>query len=87
MTSAVDENGKYVLKNHVLVRFRFSGITDLSLDGFNAQNVLQEICIEHQADSDGNFAAFEIIFEDIYGMHATFKCESVSIESVDSYDP
>ena len=41
MTSQVDEHGRYILKNHVAVTFRFLEIYELSLEDFNQQNVLQ----------------------------------------------
>jgi hypothetical protein len=85
MTSAVDANGGYVLKNHVLVHFCFSKIKNLELNDFNLQNVLHALHFEPCFDLDGSSSGFKVIFEGIYGMHATFECESVSIESVEPY--
>jgi len=46
-TSQVDAAGRYVLKNHVVVRMRFSRIVNLTLADFNQQNVLGSLGIEH----------------------------------------
>jgi hypothetical protein len=85
MTSDVDDKGHYDLKNHVVVRFRFSRIVNLSLADFNQQNVLQYLEIENLSDREQDKVKFKVIFEGIFGVKAKFHCDSVSIESVESY--
>ena len=86
MTSQVDEKNRYVLKNHVLVEFRFSKVSDLEIAGFNHQNVLQFLEITEASEADGEETEFEVLFEGIFGVSAKFRCEAVSVESVTPYE-
>jgi hypothetical protein len=79
MTSEIDENGKFALKNHVLVNFCFSKITNLEINEFNRQNVLQGLHIEPCS------LGLRVNFEGIFGMSAAFECEGASIVSVEPY--
>jgi hypothetical protein len=85
-TSAVDDNGYCILKNHVLVDFCFCGIEKLMLGGFNHQNVLWDLYITPHDDSEGNFSNFEVLFEGIFGVHATFECASVRVDYVKPFE-
>jgi Asp-tRNA(Asn)/Glu-tRNA(Gln) amidotransferase C subunit len=85
MTSEVDDKGYYLLKNHVAVCFRFREIVNLSLEGFNQQNVLQHLAIDHLSDREQDKVKFKVVFEGIFGVEAEFHCESISIESVEPY--
>ena len=85
MTSDVDDKGRYVLNNHVVVRFRFSRIVNLSLEGFNRQNVLQYLEIENLSDREQDKVKFKVLFEGIFGVKAKFHCDSVNLESVEPY--
>ena len=85
MTSEVDEKNHYVLKNHVLVEFRFLKVSDLEIAGFNHQNVLQFLEIKETLEAEGE-AEFDVLFEGIFGVSAKFHCEAISIESVTPYE-
>lgn len=60
-----------------IVRSRFDRPEELAIEGFNHQNVLFEI----------NFKLVEnmvhVTFEGIYGVHATFRCQKVTVEAVE----
>jgi hypothetical protein len=86
MTSKVDNTGKYELKNHSLVHFRFLGIDRLDLAGFNHQNVLQSLKIDY-VDDKGGMPKFEIEFVGIFGVDAKFSCKAIKIESVEPFNP
>ena len=85
MTSQIDERGRYVLKNHVAVTLRFSEISELSLEGFHQQNVLQGLYIADVSDRQLERIKFEVSFEGIFGVTAKFQCNSISVESVEPY--
>ena len=87
MTSKVDDTGKYELKNHSLVHFRFVGIDHLDLAGFNHQNVLQSLKIEYIDNNKDGKPKFEIEFVGIFGVDAKFSCEAIKIESVEPCSP
>ena len=86
MTSQVDEKNRYVLKNYVLVEFRFSKVSNLEIAGFNHQNVLQSLEITEASEIEGEETKFEVTFESIFGVGAEFYCEGISIESVTPYE-
>jgi hypothetical protein len=82
-TSGMDQEGRYVLKNHVVVRIKFSRIVNLTLADFNQQNALGSLVIEHLSDRERDTVKFRVVFESIFGVKAKFHCESVRIESVE----
>jgi len=84
MTPEVDESGHYRLKNHVLVLFRFSKIVNLKLTDFNYQNVLQSLKIVTLSDRERDKVKFKVVLAGIFGVSASFHCDSVSIESVEA---
>lgn len=84
-TSQVDDEGRYVLKNHVLVRMRFSRIVNLTLADFNHQNVLGSLEIEHLSDRAHDKVKFAVRVSGIFGVNAKFHCDSISIEWVEPY--
>ena len=85
MTSQIDERGRYVLRNHVAVTFRFIEVYELKLEDFNQQNVLQGLSILDVSDRQLERIKFEVSFNGIFGVSAKFQCNSVSIESVEPY--
>jgi hypothetical protein len=52
MTSEVDAEGYFVLGKHVIVSFRFEGVTNLELNDFNHQNVITELSLSRTAEND-----------------------------------
>lgn len=86
MTSDIDEKGRYITRNHVLVEFSFSKISHLEMDGFNHQNVLSCLVIRGAGENQSEGAKIEVLFQGIYGVSAQFLCEAVSIESVSPCD-
>ena len=82
MTSEIDEKNHYVLKNNVLVEFHFSGVRNLELVNFNNQNVLQMLEIKQVSDADDEKTDFDVLFEGVFGVSTSFRCEAISIESV-----
>jgi hypothetical protein len=67
MTPQIDERGRYVLKNHVAVTFRFIEIYELKLEDFNHQNVLQGLSIYNVSDRQLERIKFEVSFDGIFG--------------------
>ena len=82
MTSDVAPNGQYVLKNHVVVSFRFSGIDNLEMHGFNAQNAIMGLNISNIQEGQMEGLAFEVEFEGSFGVSVKFMCRDVVVEAV-----
>ncbi len=85
VTREVDESGRYQLKNHVLVLFRFSKIVNLELKDFFLQNVLWDLEIINLSDRERDKVTFKVVFRASVGLSASFHCDAVSIESVQPY--
>jgi hypothetical protein len=81
MTPEVDEKGFYVLKHHTLVTMAFGSITDLSLNGFNHQNVLWDLKIVQELGEQ----VISVSIPTSYGCEAKFKGESVEVVSAVPY--
>lgn len=73
MTKKVDEKGYYVLAKHVVVEFNFETISDLSLNGFNGQNVISGLALG-KTDS-----GFRVMLDDCYGLAGNIEAERESI--------
>ncbi len=82
MTSDVAPSGQYVLRNHVLVSFRFSGIDNLEMHGFNAQNTIMGLNIANIRERQLEGISFEVRFEGSFGVSAKFVCRDVVVEGV-----
>ena len=73
-TKEVDpEHGWCVMTKHVVVEFLFKGISALSLDGFNNQNVLFGLELEKIEEG------FRLILDDCYGLAGTIEANEITI--------
>jgi hypothetical protein len=66
------ESGELVQSREALVHFRFEGISDLNLEGFNKQNVITAL---HIAEAEGS-EELDIEFEHCYQFACSFKARS-----------
>jgi len=73
MTKEVDEKGYYVLARHVVVEFILEAVSDLSLNGFNHQNVVFGLEVE-KIDS-----GFRLRLDDCYGLTGSIEAERLSL--------
>lgn len=82
ITKDVGPDGHLVLRHHVLVSFRFRGVDQLRLEGWNNQNALLGLRIEDIRSRQLDTLKFEICFDSSWGVSAEFLCRSVEIQSV-----
>jgi hypothetical protein len=87
MTNEVDAKGYYVLKNHVLVVFRFLEVAEIQLNGFNQQNVIWELEIMDISDRQLEMIKYEVEFAPSLGVSASLKCFDIEVVSVQACDP
>jgi len=87
-TGAVGQDGYYVIDRHAIVTFTLSGVMDLQLDGFSAQNVVGGLVLRRALDRPerrGYLALdplpqdIEIELEPCYGLSGLIRARSVSI--------
>ncbi len=88
MTNEVDADGYFVLDKHAVVTFELSGIMDLQLEGFSAQNVLGRLILRRAPDRPERRPHMtlsplrediEIELEPCYGLSGLIRARSVSI--------
>ena len=82
MTSELNPEGYYVLRNHVLVHMRFRDVVGLRLDGFNFQNVLCVLEISKLSKPSDEGSKFDVEFGSTYGVQATFQCGGIRVVAV-----
>ena len=77
-TGDVDSTGHYVSIHHTLSTFRFIGLDDLDIVGFNQQNVISDMDILEVAEPDSGFS---VSMRSIYGCGVAFKCRQIRVLS------
>ena len=78
MTSEVDPNGYYVSKDHALVSFRFSGLTEVEMDQFSSANILFGMNVRRVEGSD----KLHVDLDSVMDMSGEFRAENGAILSV-----
>jgi hypothetical protein len=86
MTSDIVEN-RYVLKNHTLVNFQFHEVVELELEGFNHQNVLQDLSIVDIRHRQLERIKFEVTIPGNFGLQGKFMCRSIRVLSAVPFNP
>jgi len=81
-TAQVGGDGVYVPTRHTLISFRFGGVEQVKLDGFNNQNVLWDLTITDIRDRQIEGVRYEIHFASTFGMGAQFLSREATIEAV-----
>lgn len=84
MTNEVDARGYYVLQKHHLVQFRFEGLGESDLSGFNHQNAILGLRIS-KAEGDGA-ERIRVVFEHAHGLCGHFTAVSGQVVSVTPCD-
>ncbi len=88
MTSKVDADGHYVLKNHTLARFRFCDIELEHFSWWNCQNAILDlhISISQQHESEDNIPRrIEVAIPAAYGCDAKLRCVAVKLLSAKDF--
>lgn len=68
-----------LIKN-VIIRFAFTGVEEVEVDGFNFQNVINSLMIRHESNASESRIRVEV--ESIYGFGATWLCSCARVASV-----
>ena len=78
MTDQVDAKGYFMLKNHALVSFRFSGLHDVQMDAFRSGNILFGL----EISSCSTPASFHVELDSVMDMSGSFSASSGEVVSV-----
>jgi hypothetical protein len=83
----VAPNGQYVLRNQVLVSFRFFEVDQLALRGFNQQNAIWNLYITDISERQLERAKYEVHVAPSFGVEATFLCFDAEVVAVRPWAP
>jgi Immunity protein 50 len=75
MTNEIDAKGYYVSAKHVVVEFVMNAVFDLSLSGFNHQNVVSSLSVARLENG------YRLTLGDCFGIAGTIDAEEISIRS------
>lgn len=91
MSDVVGADGYFVLEKRAVVTFTLEEITDLHLQGFNHQNVIDDLCLRQVSAYSGRSLQsptaeppeiFELLMEDCYGLSGHIRACRVSVSFV-----
>ena len=77
MLDEVDDRGYFKHANQSLVTLRFAGINDVSLEGFNEQNVISGLFLTKDDD------ALKVVVSPLYGLSTEFSCARADVERIE----
>lgn len=86
MSSEVSEKGFFTLRGDAIYHFRFEGVFNLKLEGFNNQNVLSCLSLElvnHPSDPDR--AVLLVDLEHCFEFEASFAAQRARVVSITPY--
>ena len=71
---------EYVMNKNSIITFKFSGLIESNLSGFNHQNVIDELKFTEQ---DNNIL---VEYESIFGSGGSLICENAEIINIEAYE-
>jgi hypothetical protein len=83
-TGRVTPTGHYEQHRHTLVRFRCEGVFASSLEGFNHQNVLNDL---HVKKLDGHASGVRVTVSSIFGLGGFVECDAVRVMEIIPANP
>ena len=78
MTREVDAKGYFILRNHVLVTFRFSNVREMDLKRFDSGNILFGMAFTRESGG----SSFRVELDSVMDMSGSFAAESGEVVSV-----
>jgi hypothetical protein len=79
LTSEVNSDGFLVCKHHTLAKLKFHDVHDLTMNGFNQQNAIFHLAIEHKERSEGPSPYFAVSLEPASGIDPPFSCLRIEV--------
>jgi hypothetical protein len=79
LTNEVDAEGFLVCRHHTLAKLRFHHVDDLVMQGFNHQNAIFHLAIEHAVRPTGPSPHFSVHLEPAFGIDASFTCLRIEV--------
>jgi len=78
MTDQVDSKGFFILRNHALVTFRFSGLYDVNMNSFTSDNILFGAKFIPASGSD----SFRVELDSVMDMSGSFSARAGEVVTV-----
>lgn len=74
-------------RNNCLLTFRFGGVENVKLDGFNHQNAINGFTVVGNWSERLNREVFNVEIIQGFGVGSTFECEEIEVVSVNPAVP
>ena len=74
VTDQINTQGSFICTKHVIVKFVLDGVTNLSLNGFNHQNVISGLFLRQTGEG------YELRLEPCYVLEGTITADHVHVE-------
>lgn len=86
-TDATDARGYLILRNHVLVHFRFAGVFEFTCDSFYRKYDLLELSFSQISSIGSDRLQFQVCFDSVYGSEGIrFKCDRIQVMNLEPCD-
>jgi len=80
LTSEIDAQGSYVLRNHTLATLRFHDVLDMEIKGLSHQNVIFGLSITARERPEGPWkCSFAVEFEPVSEFGIEFQCSRIEV--------
>jgi hypothetical protein len=79
MTNEAAPVGSLLLRHHTLATLHFTDIDNFRMEGFNHQNAITRLAIEHLERAEGPTPYFGVTMEPAFGMGTSFQCLRVVV--------
>ncbi len=73
-------------EKHNIIGFRFNNVIEHSAEGFNHQNVIDDITIKSDKDNADN-QIYKVEIPGIFGFGASITCRSIEVISIEPGAP
>jgi hypothetical protein len=74
MTENIDKEGYFINRKHVVVSFELRGVTDMSLTGFNHQNIIFSLSIQKLENG-----SYSLSLEPCYGLSGSIEGRTLRV--------
>jgi hypothetical protein len=86
MTTAIDGDGRYVLRHPTRVTLRFTNVLLETAHGFNQQNVLTDLEITSGPPAAKEGRRFGVVMGGCWGLHAELSCDRIVVVEAIPWD-
>jgi hypothetical protein len=85
-TPETDDRGHFRLIKHAIITIEFGGMEEISLEGFNCQNVIFQLGLAEAVNDEGQ-SALDVCIHSSFGVGCGFRSTFARVKSVERGGP